>query len=141
ILARPFVRTEAMASSRIEGTRASVEQLVLFEAYDGQNDPDPGDVREVSNHMRALNAAWSASSAIPVLSKMGIAALHRMLLEGVRGEELTPGKYRTQPVWIGSRFDTISSARFVPCPPNEIEDRIGNLLTYLTEETGNSLPW
>ena len=135
LLARPFVRKEALASSRIEGTRAEYEQLVLFEAETDSRDTD-SDVREVANHVRATSMAWASDSGFPILSRSGIAALHKELLEGVRGEYANPGDIRSSYVMIGQPGDTLATARFVPCPPHEIVGRLDNLLRNLQKPEG-----
>lgn len=138
LLARPFVRKEALASSRIEGTRAEYEQLVLFEAETGFKDID-GDVREVANHVRATSMAWASDIGFPILSRSGIASVHKELLQGVRGEYANPGNFRSGYVMIGQPGDTLATARFVPCPPQEIAGRLDNLLQYMRQPE-DSLP-
>lgn len=126
MLARPFARKEALASSRIEGTRAEYGQLALFEI---DEDPHPdSDVREVRNYVRALELAWSSS--LPAVSLSGIASLHELLMRGVRGETMNPGQFRTSQVWIGSTGESLQSARFVPAPPQSIRDSLLNLVEY-----------
>lgn len=138
LLARPFIRSEAIASSRIEGTRAEYSQLVLFEA-DENADSGDADLQEVNNQIRALTLAWSDAGLIPALSVSGIASMHRELLRGVRGDASDPGDYRTRYVMIGSPGDTLASARFVPCPPDDIRHRLDNLLEYILNDN-RSIP-
>lgn len=128
ILARPFARKEALASSRIEGTRAEFDQLVLFEVDSDTQDPS-GDLREVMNYVRALELAWHSSFS--AISISGIAGLHEILMRGVRGERMNPGEYRNSLVWIGSSGDTLQTARFVPTPPQDIRERLVNLVEYV----------
>lgn len=130
LLARPFIRSEAIASSRIEGTRAEYSQVVLFEAEE-QLESEDADLQEVNNQIRALTKAWDREGMIPALSASGIATMHRELLRGVRGEISDPGNYRTGFVMIGSPGDTMATAKFVPCPPDEIRRRLDNLLGYV----------
>lgn len=127
LLARPFARKEALASSRIEGTRAEFDQLALFEVDDDRQ-PD-SDLREVMNYVRALELAWGSS--LPALSLSGIASLHEVLMQGVRGEKMSPGQYRTSLVWIGATGDDLQNSRFVPAPPHMIRERLGNLVEYV----------
>lgn len=127
MLARPFARKEALASSRIEGTRAEYDQLALFEVDDDRQ-PD-NDLREVLNYVRALELAWGSS--MPAISLSGIASLHEVLMRGVRGETMNPGEYRTSLVWIGAAGESLQSARFVPAPPHSIRDGLKNLVEYI----------
>lgn len=133
LLYRPFLRREALASSRIEGTRAEFDQLVLFEA-EGDQSPN-ADISEVQNYLQALQAGWSKPRERP-FSQGLIMELHQQLLSGVRGSTLAPGQLRTVPVHI-SGVDLVS-ARFVPPPPEFVRDLLDNLFSYIA--TGNDLP-
>lgn len=130
LLARPFIRSEAIASSRIEGTRAEYSQVVLYEA-ENLLKPVDADLHEVNNQIRALTRVWNQESLIPALSIPGIASMHQDLLRGVRGESADPGQYRKGFVMIGSPGDTMVTAKFVPCPPDEIRHRLNDLLEYV----------
>lgn len=138
LLARPFIRKEALASSRIEGTRAEYAQLILFENDIAHRRMD-NDYREVSNQVQALNMAWDPNGSIPAISLPGIASLHRMLLTGVRGEQARPGEYRSQYVMIGRPGDTFATAGFVPVPPQEVRPKLENLIAY-TQTRSQSIP-
>lgn len=131
LLVRLFVKKEALASTRIEGTRANFDQLSLFEAGE-KNDAYEDDLREIVNYTLALGLAWERSDHFPPLTLAGVAGLHSILLSGVRGEQLGPGEYRDEPVLIGTAKDKIASARFVPSPPQEIKGLMQNLLEFLT---------
>lgn len=128
ILARPFARKEALASSRMEGTRAEYDQLALFEVDDDRE--SDGELREVMNYVRALELAWT--SPVPAMSISGIASLHEVLMQGVRGERKNPGEYRSALVMIGAAGDDLQTARFVPTPPYAIRDRLANLVEYVS---------
>ncbi len=130
LLARPFIRKEALASSRIEGTRAEYDRLVVLENDPWSREMD-NDYREVSNQVQALIMAWEAMSSIPAVSLPGIASLHRILLTGVRGEQARPGEYRSQYVMIGRPSDTFATAGFVPVPPQEVRPKLENLMVYV----------
>lgn len=133
LLYRPFLRREAIASSRIEGTRAEFGQLVLFEAKDDRT-PD-ADIAEVQNYLQALQAGWSKPEERPFSVGL-VMELHQQLLSGVRGSTLKPGQLRTVPVHI-SGMDLVS-ARFVPPPPEFVRDLLGNLFAYIAD--GDDLP-
>lgn len=132
ILINPFVRKEALASSRIEGTRADFDQLAIFEATASDEDENP-DIQEVMNYVRALGTAWNADPGW-VISSTSIAEMHRILMLGVRGENATPGQFRDVPVFIGNPIDTFRTARFVPPPPYEVRRLLDNLNAYIAGE-------
>ena len=137
LLIRPFIRREALASSRIEGTRADLGQLVLFEASQADEDLTP-DVREVSNYIRALEYGWSQISYRPI--SMGlIREMHAILMEGVRGFHLKPGEFRDDQNYIGTPGHTAATARFVPPPPSLVESLMQDLEQYTADSTRLSL--
>ncbi len=131
-LTRPLISREALASSRIEGTIASAEQLALF-TVDEAFERDQPTVREVRNYAQAINHGIGRLDDLPVSLRL-IRELHEQLLRGVRGENTIVGEFRTRQNWIGRSPRTpIADARFVPCPPshlgeclNQFEDFVGN---------------
>jgi Fic family protein len=135
LLISPFLRREAITSSRIEGTYATAEELVLFEAEDSKPPPKP-DVREVANYVRAMEHGLRRLDSLPICSRF-IRELHRILMEGVRGQEERPGEFRTVQNVIGRRGDPIEKARFVPPPPAEMLSGMDELERYIAE--GNDL--
>lgn len=98
ILINPFLRREAVLSSRIEGTEATITDLALFEA--DADESANTDVREVFNCVRALEAATQAERALPESLRL-VRDLHRTLMTGVRGNHATPGEFRRTQNWIG----------------------------------------
>jgi Fic family protein len=137
LLIRPFVRREALASSRIEGTRADLGQLVLFEASQDREDLTP-DVQEVANYVQALEYGWSQLEYRPVSLGL-IREMHAILMRGVRGERIRPGEFRTDQNYIGTPADTAATARFVPPPPSLVESQMRDLERYLSEPGGADL--
>lgn len=121
----PFVRREAVLSSRIEGTQASLSDLLLFEARDrevrsGKRSAampaqSAGDVREVANYVTALEHGLSRLSELPVSLRL-LREMHARLQLGVRGQHLTPGEFRRSQNWIGSAGCTLEAATYVPPP-------------------------
>jgi len=134
LLNQSFVRREALASSRIEGTRAEFDQLVLFEADPDRTDPD---IQEVRNYIRALETGWNRPSDRPISTSF-IMELHQQLMTGVRGQTKQPGGLRPIPVLIGGPADDILGARFVPPPPGEVRRLLDDLTTYIA--TPGDLP-
>ena len=112
LLINPFIRREAISSSRIEGTQASLSELLLFEATDK---PSNSDVLEVRNYVRALDTGLLRLGKLPVSLRL-IRELHATLMDGVRGEQMTPGKFRRTQNWIGPAGCTLEDATYVPPP-------------------------
>jgi cell filamentation protein, protein adenylyltransferase len=119
LLVRPFLRREAELSSRIEGTYATQEELVLFE-MDRAVEPAKPDVREVWNYIAALDHGLKRLKDLPVCLRM-IRELHERLMLGVRGSEKQPGEFRKRQNWIGQHNQSIADARFVPPPISELQ--------------------
>lgn len=139
---RPFIRREAVLSSRIEGTRADVADLYAYEVQQPRlpgpaTSADEADVREVANYVRALEYGLERVATLPISLRL-IRELHEHLLEGVRGAYATPGEFRTRQNWIGPPESTLSTARFVPPPPPEMRESLDAFEKYL--HRGNDHP-
>lgn len=132
VLIRPFVGREALASSRIEGTRAEFNQLVLAEAETFREDADP-DIQEVTNYMQALMVGWTSGTDRP-FSVGYILELHQLLMTGVRGQHKNPGELRNIQVMIGGPYDSLARARFVPPPAANVRMLLEDLVTYAVED-------
>ena len=102
LLVAPFVRREAVLSSRIEGTRAGVTDIARHEAgVDGEDTAAAqADTQEVVNYIRALEHGLSRLDALPISLRL-VREIHETLMQGVRGEHLTPGEFRRSQNWIG----------------------------------------
>jgi len=119
ILVRPFIRNEAVISSRIEGTRATLDDLYSYEA-DQMSFLEPGsDAREVYNYVRALDHGLERVKTLPISLRL-IRELHAKLMDGVRGEIMTPGDFRRSQNWIGPAGCTLETAPYVPPPVEEM---------------------
>jgi Fic family protein len=118
LLIRSFISREAVLSSRIEGTRATLSNLFLFEINPNIEESVP-DVREVANYVRSLDHGTKRLSLIP-LSLNLIKELHAILLEGVRGSEKLRGAFRKCQVYIGPQDSPIEHAIYVPPPPEQL---------------------
>jgi len=130
ILVRPFIRREAVLSSRIEGTRASLVDLYHYESAQLSFFEDTSDVCEVHNYMRALDYGLERSKTLPVSLRL-IREMHGILMEGVRGEHLTPGEFRRSQNWIGPPGSTIESATIVPPPVDEMHQALDALEKFI----------
>ncbi len=127
----PFKRREALLSSRIEGTQASLSDLLLFE-IDPTRSRSDDDAREVLNYVRALDHGLAREASLPLSLRM-LREMHGILLEDVRGEKRTPGEFRQAPNWIGPHGCTLDRARFVPPPPDEMQEALRGFESYLHE--------
>ena len=119
-LISPLTMQEAVYSNRIEGTQTTLTQVLTFQADEDHHVDDPGersDAYEVINYRVALDTATRRLEQIPLSLRL-IRDAHRVLMEGVRGQDKAPGEYRRilNSVWIGPPGSTIESAHFVPCP-------------------------
>jgi Fic family protein len=129
LLISPFIRREAVLSSRIEGTQASLSDLLFFEAS-GEKEIYSPDVFEVSNYVRALEYGLKRLEKLPISLRL-IREIHEKLMEGVRGDHLTPGEFRRSQNWIGPPGCTLLDATFVPPPEEEMKDALDLLEKYL----------
>ncbi len=123
-----FVRKEALLSSQIEGTQASLEDL--FEYESGEKPVNINDVEEVVNYIKALNYGIKRLDSLPISLRL-IKETHRVLMEGVRGGEKTPGEFRKSQNWIGAPGSPLQEAVFVPPPPYEADRAMGELEKYM----------
>lgn len=123
-----FLRREAVLSSRIEGTQASLSDLFFFEAANENRQPD---VLEVANYVRALNYGLERLESFP-LSTRFLCEVHERLMTGVRGSDshLTPGEVRRTQNWIGSAGSSLMDAIYVPPPVDQMKECLGALEKY-----------
>jgi cell filamentation protein, protein adenylyltransferase len=133
LLIQPLIRREAVLSSRIEGTHASLGDLYAFEAVQLTLFELPEDVKEVRNYVRALQYGLERLSSLPVSLRL-IRELHARLLDGVRGEQWTPGQFRSSQNWIGAGGSTIQTATYVPPPVAEMNQALGNLEKFIHQQ-------
>jgi Fic family protein len=135
LLIGPFMRREAVLSSRIEGTQADITDLYAYEAkqlpLSGlKPSPPESDVRKVLNYVRAMEYGLKRLDTLPLSLRL-IRELHERLMEGVRGEQATPGEFRRSQNWIGRPGCTLKDADFVPPPVNEMLESLDSFEKYL----------
>jgi Fic family protein len=125
-----FVRKEAVVSSQIEGTQATLVDLLEYEAQEDDR-PPVDDVREVCNYLDALKYArrqLASAKGLPLSLRL-LHEAHRRLMRGVRGQSKQPGEVRRSQNWIGGTRP--GNAAFVPPPPEEVLALLGDLEKYL----------
>ena len=133
-----YVRKEAVLSSEIEGTRSTLSDLLLFEL-----DEMPGvpfdDVKEVSNYVRALeHGVRRMEEGLPLCNRL-LREMHAILLNSGRGSEKRPGEFRDRQNRVEGR--SIADARFVPPPPEMVEDCMADLERFINEEDHARQPY
>lgn len=131
VLIRPFIRREAVLSSRIEGTQATLGELLAAEAGVAV-ERSPDDLREVGNYVTALEHGLERLSSLPLSLRL-VRELHERLMTGVRGGHATPGEFRRSQNWIGRAGETLAQAKFVPPPPDSLGEHLGAWEKFLHE--------
>jgi len=130
LLIHPFVRREAVLSSRIEGTITRLDQLLLFEAQEEGSNGD-SDVEEVVNYINALEYGLKRlGEGMPLCLRL-LREVHEQLLSGVRGADKRPGQFRQCGVMIGRRGQNYDDARFVPPAPTALEPFLRDFERFL----------
>lgn len=129
LLIAPYTRREAVSSSKIEGTEASLSDLFFFEAAELE-EPRVPDVLEVRNYVRAMERGLERLKKLPISSRL-VREIHGVLMEGVRGEHLTPGEFRRTQNWIGSPGCSLNGATYAPPPVEEMQVALGEWEKYL----------
>lgn len=130
LLISPYRLREAVLSSRIEGTRASLSDLLIEEiSPDAPNTPKD-DLREVRNYVLAMEHGLSRLATLPLSLRL-VCELHERLMRGVRGDQATPGEFRRSQNWIGPAGSTPTTAAYVPPPPPEMKDCLNDWELFL----------
>jgi len=135
ILMRPFLRREAVLSSRIEGTQATLGELLAVEAG-ASVDRSPADLREVANYVVALEYGVERLATLPLSLRL-LREVHGHLMAGIRGGQATPGEFRRIQNWIGPPGSSPANATYVPPPPGEMMEALDGLERFFHD---SSLP-
>jgi Fic family protein len=130
LFVRPYMTREAVASSRIEGTEASLSDVLQAEAV-GESRED-GDVREVQNYIAAFDHGLGLLDELPISQRL-MSQLHAVLMRGVRGREKRPGELRNIPVYLGSPTDSAETAVFVPPQPPTLPSLLSDWEKFANE--------
>jgi Fic family protein len=133
LLIRPFVAREAVLSSRIEGTQATLGEILSADAGISTKQ-HPDDLQEVQNYIKALDYGLHRLETLPLSLRL-IQELHAHLMQGATGSHAAPGEFRKIQNWIGPPGSTIYTAKFVPPPPNHLMDCLGDLEKFLHDRS------
>ncbi len=123
-----YARKEATLSSQIEGTRATFSDLIKAEA--GMADEVPNDVKEIENYVKATRYGFERLETLPLSLRL-IREIHGILMEGVRGENKTPGEFRKSQNWIGGY--SINTASYVPPSIDHLNSCLDNFERFMHE--------
>ncbi len=129
LLMRPFITREAVLSSRIEGTQATLGEILAADAG-AEVKQNPDELQEVQNYIKALDYGLKRLDELPLSLRL-IKEIHEHLMQGVRGAHATPGEFRRSQNWIGSPGCTLNTAKFVPPSPDHLMDCLGELESFL----------
>ena len=133
LLMKPFITREAVLSSKIEGTQATLSEILADEAG-AQVNRSPDDLQEVRNYIRALTFGLKRLDDLPLSLRL-IKEIHNELMQGVRGSHATPGEFRLTQNWIGSSGCTLNTAKYVPPTPDELHTCLHDFERFLHDRT------
>lgn len=133
VMLSPLTTQEAVLSSKIEGTQATVDEVLEQEAGLLKEGEKFEDIQEISNYRKALYQAREYLKDYPI--RLGfVRELHRTLMSSVRGQDKTPGEFRLDQNWIGKMGCSIDEATFVPPNPVQLPDHLRAWETYLDSD-------
>lgn len=124
-----YVRKEALMSSQIEGTQATLEDVLdpMIGANTNRN------VADVVNYIKATEFAIKRLNDLPLCNRL-IKETHAVLMEGVRGQEKSPGEFRRSQNWIGGQGSTLKNARYIPPSPDDMIEAMSDLEKYINAD-------
>ena len=124
-----YVRKEALMSSQIEGTQCTLDDILSPFIDTNVNQ----DVSDVVNYIKATEYAIERLKTLPICSRL-IKETHAVLLQGVRGNEKSPGEYRYSQNWIGGQGSTLLNARYIPPNPTDMVEAMSDLEKFINSE-------
>lgn len=125
-----YVRKEALLSSQIEGTQATLEDIFDPAIESNQS----RDVRDVVNYIKATDFAVERLKTLPLSGRL-LREIHGVLMQGVRGQEKNPGEFRTSQNWIGGQGSTLKNAAYIPPSPEDMKEAVSDFEKYIHEES------
>lgn len=138
LLLSPLTTQEAVLSSKIEGTQATLDEVLELEAGQSFDPEKTKDIQEIVNYREALRYATSSLEHRPMTLGL-VKEIHRLLLSSVRGERKSPGDFRKDQNWIGRAGCSINEATFVPPNPLQLQDHLQAWEKYLSHEDADFL--
>lgn len=141
VLLSPLTTQEAVLSSRIEGTQATMGEVLTYEASGSTDEPSTAkenDIWEILNYRKAMRAATQLLNDLPLCQRIVLES-HRILLNSVRGHGKSPGKYRKIPNWIGPQGCPIEEAKYVPIHAEKLPDAMSCWEKFIHEEAPDRL--
>lgn len=124
-----YVRKEALLTSQIEGTQATLDDILDPNIEDNTNQ----NVTEVINYIKASNRAISLLNELPICNRL-LQEIHAVLMKGIRGSEKNPGEFRRSQNWIGPAGSTLKNARFIPPNPEDMNVAMSDLEKFINQE-------
>lgn len=126
-----YVRKEALMSSQIEGTQATLEDVLdpMSDANTNRN------VADVVNYIKSTEFAIERLQTLPLCNRL-IKEINAVLMEGVRGQEKSPGEFRYSQNWIGGQGSTLKNAQYIPPAPDDMRDAMSDLEKYINADDG-----
>ena len=124
-----YVRKEALMSSQIEGTQATLEDILdpMLDTNTNRN------VADVVNYIKATEFAIARLQTLPLCNRL-IKETHAVLMKGVRGQEKNPGEFRYSQNWIGGQGSTLKNARYIPPSPDDMQNAMSDLEKYINTD-------
>ena len=124
-----YVRKEALMSSQIEGTQATLEDILdpMLDTNTNRN------IADVVNYIKATEFAITRLQTLPLCNRL-IKETHAVLMEGVRGQEKNPGEFRYSQNWIGGQGSTLKNARYIPPSPDDMQNAMSDLEKYINTD-------
>ena len=126
-----YVRKEALMSSQIEGTQATLEDVLSPEVERNAN----RDVKAVVNYVSATETAIELLKTLPLCCRL-MRKIHAVLMEDTRGSEKYPGEFRRSQNWIGGAGSTLKTARYIPPNVDDMKECMSDLERYINEDEG-----
>ena len=133
LLFGPMTTNEAVLSSKIEGTQATMGEVMEYEASGNTDDltsKKQNDINEILNYRRAIGYVLDQMQKLPLCLRV-IKGAHKILLDSVRGQNRAPGEFRKIPNWIGPEGCSIEEASYVPISADKLPDGMGQWEAYL----------
>ena len=132
LLIAPYLRQEAVLSSRIEGTVTTLSELLIDQAGGATTERERDDLREVRNYVTAMEHGLARLAKLPLSLRL-VREVHEQLMRGVRGGTSAPGEFRRIQNWIGPPGSTLATATYVPPPVPDMTEALGRWERFLNE--------